>query len=306
MEKRVITCRARPVDVRSSFKTGHAQRPKNCWIDICAISSTLQAPLPSPMASHGTTPPPTDTLDLGKDLPDDVFTIPDTTQQPPSTGDKPAKQPVASPAPQHGLDISNSKPQPSSKQDLEPSPRDRTSALQSELDSLRRINGVVSGLNSSLDRAKENMATVSATVDSASSLLDMWTRILSRTEHTQRLILNPAWGGAGADLAEAETEAQEFRREARKREEDRARREEERRLQLEEAEARRNAEASKGRARGRARVGSGGGTGSRGTGVSRGIAAASAQPSRGVPTTGRAAAAQYGRVRGRATGRGRG
>ena len=271
---------------------------------LCHIE-TLQVLLPLPMASHGTNPPPIDTLDLGEDLPDDVFTIPDTTQHPPSTGDKPSNQPEPSPTPHQDLRSSNAKPLPS-KQDLEQPPQDRTSALQSELDSLRRMNGVISGLNSSLDRAKKNMATVSATVDSASSLLDMWTRILSRTEHTQRLILNPAWRGAGADLAEAEKEAQEFRREARRREEDRARREEERRLQLEEAEARRNAEASKGRVRGRVRAGRAGGTGSRGTSVSRGIAAASAQSSRGMPTTGRAAAAQYGRVRGRATGRGNG
>ena len=40
----------------------------------------------------------------------------------------------------------------------------------------------------------------------ASTLLNTWTRILSQTEHNQRLILNPSWQGANTDIAEAENE----------------------------------------------------------------------------------------------------
>lgn len=47
---------------------------------------------------------------------------------------------------------------------------------------------------------------VSRTVTNASSLLNTWTRILSQTEHNQRLILNPSWQGANTDIAEAENE----------------------------------------------------------------------------------------------------
>lgn len=48
--------------------------------------------------------------------------------------------------------------------------------------------------------------TVSRTVDSASTLLNTWTRILSQTEHNQRLILNPNWQGAVQDAADMESE----------------------------------------------------------------------------------------------------
>ena len=40
----------------------------------------------------------------------------------------------------------------------------------------------------------------------ASTLLNTWTRILSQTEHNQRLILNPTWQGANNDIVEAENE----------------------------------------------------------------------------------------------------
>lgn len=48
--------------------------------------------------------------------------------------------------------------------------------------------------------------TVSRTVSSASTLLNTWTRILSQTEHNQRLILNPNWQGATQDAADLENE----------------------------------------------------------------------------------------------------
>lgn len=48
---------------------------------------------------------------------------------------------------------------------------------------------------------------VNQTVGAASSLLNTWTRILSQTEHNQRLILNPAWQGASQDIADLEQES---------------------------------------------------------------------------------------------------
>ncbi|PLN79873.1 hypothetical protein BDW42DRAFT_186461 [Aspergillus taichungensis] len=82
----------------------------------------------------------------------------------------------------------------------------REAALQNELRSVRQINEVIEGLLGSLDCAKGNMDTVSRTVDSASTLLNTWTRILSQTEHNQRLILNPNWQGAVQDAADMESE----------------------------------------------------------------------------------------------------
>ncbi|KAL4958254.1 DASH complex subunit Duo1-domain-containing protein [Aspergillus filifer] len=79
-------------------------------------------------------------------------------------------------------------------------------ALRHELQTVRNINNVIENLLGSLDKAKGNMETVSRTVDSASTLLNTWTRILSQTEHNQRVILNPQWQGATQDAADVENE----------------------------------------------------------------------------------------------------
>lgn len=60
--------------------------------------------------------------------------------------------------------------------------------------------------------------TVSKTVTSASTLLNTWTRILSQTEHNQRLILNPEWQGATQDAADMENEAIQRQQAAERRE----------------------------------------------------------------------------------------
>ncbi|CAD6446665.1 a63190cd-c024-4c1e-8244-db98fe6e03e0 [Sclerotinia trifoliorum] len=82
----------------------------------------------------------------------------------------------------------------------------REAALQKELEGVRNINELIEGVLGSLDLAKGNMDTVSQTVTSASTLLNTWIRILSQTEHNQRLILNPNWRGASQDIADMENE----------------------------------------------------------------------------------------------------
>ncbi|KAL4873427.1 DASH complex subunit Duo1-domain-containing protein [Aspergillus spectabilis] len=82
----------------------------------------------------------------------------------------------------------------------------REAALRNELQTVRNINQVIESLLGSLDRAKGNMENVSRTVNSASTLLNTWTRILSQTEHNQRVILNPNWQGASQDVADMENE----------------------------------------------------------------------------------------------------
>jgi len=59
---------------------------------------------------------------------------------------------------------------------------------------------------------------VNQTVNAASTLLDTWTRILSQTEHNQRLILNPGWQGASQDQADHEQEVYARRQAAERRE----------------------------------------------------------------------------------------
>ncbi|OQE94787.1 hypothetical protein PENNAL_c0003G04086 [Penicillium nalgiovense] len=94
----------------------------------------------------------------------------------------------------------------------------REAALRTELQGVRNINEVIEGLLGSLDSAKGNMETVSQTVTSASTLLNTWTRILSQTEHNQRLILNPNWHGATQDVIDIENQAIQRQQAAERRE----------------------------------------------------------------------------------------
>ncbi|RKF71817.1 DASH complex subunit Duo1 [Golovinomyces cichoracearum] len=111
----------------------------------------------------------------------------------------------------------------------------KEASLQRELESVRNINEVIEKVLSGLECAQGNMDTVSQTVKSASILLDTWVRILSNTEHNQKLIMNPRWKGASIDIANMEKESSlkaqaEFRRaieEERQKEESRKNEEEE-------------------------------------------------------------------------------
>nr|CDP28374.1 Putative protein of unknown function [Podospora anserina S mat+] len=154
-------------------------------------------------------------------------------------------------------------------------PETKEATLQRELQGVRAINTAIESIISTLERAKGNMGvctpylgqthkanflqTVSQTVTNASTLLNTWTRILSQTEHNQRLILSPNWKGASGDIADMEHEAL-----LKQQEEERRAREAERRRE----EARRKAEEEE-RKRAAGTVSAGSGT-TRGRGLARG------------------------------------
>ncbi|KAL6817156.1 DASH complex subunit Duo1 domain-containing protein [Trichoderma sp. SZMC 28015] len=128
--------------------------------------------------------------------------------------------------------------------DRQSEPLDREAMLKKELEGVRTINRVIEGVIGTLQRTGTNMDSVSRTVSNASTLLNTWTRILSQTEHNQRLILDPTWKGATNDLAEIEAEAlRKQQEEARKAAEEEERKEELRRRR-EEEELRRKLPAS--------------------------------------------------------------
>ncbi|PHH59814.1 hypothetical protein CDD81_2553 [Ophiocordyceps australis] len=120
-----------------------------------------------------------------------------------------------------------------------PDAQDHDAALRQELESIRNMNESVEGILATLGRAGGNMEVVSQTVRNASTLLDTWSRILSQTEHNQRLLLHPGWQGATEDLAEQEAEELERQRAAeRKAAQEEERREELRRRRQEEEDGR--------------------------------------------------------------------
>lgn len=114
----------------------------------------------------------------------------------------------------------------------------RDARLRAELEKVREVNKVIEGVTASLSKAKENMETVNRTVHSASTLLATWTRILSQTEHNQRLILNPNWHGASQDLEDLENEDLRRQHEAERRVAEEQRRREEATRRAEEEERR--------------------------------------------------------------------
>lgn len=158
---------------------------------------------------------------------------------------------------------------------------DRDEALRRELEKVKGVNQVIENVIQSLEKSRSNMSTVHTSVTSASTLLDTWTRILSQTEHNQRLLLNPEWKGATQDMEDMENESMLKQQAAERRvAEEEMRREAEVRAAEEEERKRIAAPAgSRGtRARGR-----GASTSTRGT-ATRGASAPSAP--RGRTTTG--------------------
>lgn len=114
----------------------------------------------------------------------------------------------------------------------------RETRLRTELERIREINRVVTGVTASLSKAKESMQMVDQTVNNASRLLSTWTRILSQTEHNQRLILNPNWHGATKDMENIENEELRRQQDAEQRAMEEQRRREEAQRHAEEEERR--------------------------------------------------------------------
>ncbi|MCJ1253204.1 hypothetical protein MMC24_001015 [Lignoscripta atroalba] len=190
----------------------------------------------------------------------------------------------------------------------------RETSLRNELAGIRTINQVIEGVNESLDRAKSNMETVSQTVTSAHTLLQTWTRILSQTEHNQRLLLNPSWQGASQDVADMQRENRAKEEQERERRDVLQQQQQQQQRREQEERARRNngngngnkqqEEEEVGEGSTRRERGRGGGLGGRGAGRGRGTAGRGGV--RGTGTTGGRAGSGAGRGVGRGTGVGRG
>ncbi|KAM3421577.1 hypothetical protein BST61_g1964 [Cercospora zeina] len=174
----------------------------------------------------------------------------------------------------------------------------RNAQLQAELEKIRHVNGVIEGVTASLTKAKDNMENVHQTVSNASTLLATWTRILSQTEHNQRVILNPNFQGASQDLEDIESDEVRRQQEAERRAFEQQRRQEEAQRKAEEEDRKRAAaEATRTRAglnRTRSTRGTTSSTRGQPAGRGRGLTAAT----RGASSYGRVSSATRGRGRG--------
>ena len=172
--------------------------------------------------------------------------------------------------------------------------------LKAELERVREINRVIEGVTASLTKAKENMSTVQRTVENASTLLATWTRILSQTEHNQRLILNPNWHGATQDVEDMEGEDLRRQHEAERKAAEEQRRREEAQRRAEDEERRRAVATPTGRGGSKTRGVRGASSSSRG-----GYVGVGGQTGRGRGTVGTRGSG-IGRGTTPARGRGRG
>ncbi|KAL8869437.1 MAG: hypothetical protein Q9174_004270 [Haloplaca sp. 1 TL-2023] len=180
----------------------------------------------------------------------------------------------------------------------------REAALRKELAGIRTINQTIEGAIDSLERARGNMDTVSNTVRDASTLLNTWTRILSQTEHNQRVILDPSWHGASQDLVDVENETALKQQEKERRDLEEAQKREARARKAEEDELKRAENARSTSSRGGRMRGRGA---SRGLGSSRApVQAASGTTARDtgskVARAGNAGSRGTGSYRGRSRG----
>ncbi|KAL8658334.1 MAG: hypothetical protein Q9226_001078 [Calogaya cf. arnoldii] len=205
------------------------------------------------MASSGATPK-VEHLDLSDDDTEALFASPSRPE--PKPRPKPTKTDVK--------EVSGQQPRRSEDAD-NGSEEVREAALRKELAGIRNINQVIEGVVDSLQHAQGSMGTVSRTVNDAFTLLNTWTRILSQTEHNQRLILDPSWHGATQDMADIENESLLKQQEAERRELEEVQRREARAKKAEEDDRKRmenagtkSSRGSRGRGRGSARGGSSG------------------------------------------------
>lgn len=151
-------------------------------------------------------------------------------------------------------------------------------------------------------KANDGLQTVSRTVTSASTLLNTWIRILSQTEHNQRLILNPNWQGASQDVADMENEQVLKAQAAERRVAEEERRREDARRRAEDEERQRQAGTTVRGARGSRGRGRGTGRGSISSGYGMSGSSSLSGGSRGTLQTGRTGT---GIERGAGTTRGR-
>ncbi|KAF9940857.1 hypothetical protein BGZ65_005880 [Modicella reniformis] len=67
--------------------------------------------------------------------------------------------------------------------------------IQSELEETRRLVKAIDTIDLSMTETRDKLKTFYKTADETNTLLDMWIRVLSQAEHTQKLLLDPAWEG---------------------------------------------------------------------------------------------------------------
>lgn len=81
-------------------------------------------------------------------------------------------------------------------------PQERSEALSSELQQLKKFNSSVSHIASAIATSTSNIHTMISTTESTNKLLDLWIKILSQTGYTAEILNNSSWTGKENDELE--------------------------------------------------------------------------------------------------------
>lgn len=126
--------------------------------------------------------------------------------------------------------------------------------LDAELANIQKLNGVLENVISALDASTLNTENVNSTVKNADQLLDLWIRVLARSDQAQKLLLDEQWHGATSDLQAIENEQSQASRKAQEMKQAQAQREADERAakeQREREESERLSSSTSGTTRGR-------------------------------------------------------
>ncbi|KAF9951730.1 hypothetical protein BGZ72_006797 [Mortierella alpina] len=97
-------------------------------------------------------------------------------------------------------DQADSQGEPSSHERASGTTSGETSA-RSELEETRLLLKALDAIDTSMSEARDKLKTFYKTADETNTLLDMWIRVLSQSEHIQKLLQDPAWEGLNIEEA---------------------------------------------------------------------------------------------------------
>ncbi|GAA5806717.1 hypothetical protein MFLAVUS_000065 [Mucor flavus] len=73
---------------------------------------------------------------------------------------------------------------------------ERNNELQQEYNNLQALNRTLGNISDNLEKTKHQLSHFNDTINGTNGLLDMWLKILGKTEETKALIENPDWHGS--------------------------------------------------------------------------------------------------------------
>ncbi|CAO3570864.1 unnamed protein product [Mortierella alpina] len=83
----------------------------------------------------------------------------------------------------------------------EPGTTSEATSAKSELEETRLLLKALDAIDTSMSEARDKLKTFYKTADETNTLLDMWIRVLSQSEHIQKLLQDPAWEGLNIEEA---------------------------------------------------------------------------------------------------------